>query len=57
MRDKKRWEKWYENFKSPNVQARLEELKTKVENKTISKDEYVEYQNMQKIMSNIPKVD
>ncbi len=57
MRNKKRWEKKYENFKSPSEQARFEELKEKVQNKTISKKEYDEYQKMQKIKDNLPKVD
>lgn len=57
MKDKKRWRVWYENFKSPDIQERLEELKVKVQNKTISREEYAEYQNMQKVMNNLPKVD
>ena len=57
MKDKKRWRVWYENYKGPNVQAKFEELKAKIQNKTISKEEYAEYQKMQKIMGNLPKVD
>lgn len=57
MKDKKRWEDWYEKFKEPSIQDKYKKLEEKVINKTISKDEYAEYQKMQKIANNIPKVD
>lgn len=57
MKEKKRWVVWYENFKSPSIQARFEELKKKVEDKTVSREEYLEFQSMKKIMGNLPKVD
>lgn len=57
MKNKQRWREWYKNFKDPSVQTKFEELKVKAQNKTISREEYAEYQNMQKVMGNLPKVD
>ena len=65
MKDKRKWEKTYEEYKSPERQARFLELKFRLENNStdktgqihMTKEEYDEYQKMKKIMDNLPKVD
>lgn len=65
MKDKRKWEETYEEYKSPERQARFLELKFRLENNStdktgqihMTKEEYDEYQKMKKIMDNLPKVD
>ena len=57
MEKKRNWEIQYEKYKSPETQARFNELKSKFESKTITREENEEYQKMIKIMGNLPKVD
>ena len=54
---KRNWEIEYEKYKSTDMQVRLEELKNKLDAKTITRQEYDEYQKMLKIIDNLPKVD
>lgn len=51
-----RWEKQYEEYTNGEKKQRLYELKTKLENKTITKEEYDEYKKMLRIEKNLPKV-
>lgn len=54
---KRNWEIQYEKYKSADTQVKLEELKNKLDAKTITRQEYDEYQKMLKIIDNLPKVD
>lgn len=54
---KRNWEIEYEKYKSTDMQVKLEELKNKLDTKTITREEYDEYQKMLKIIGNLPKVD
>lgn len=54
---KRNWEIEYEKYKSADIQVKLEELKNKLNAKTITREEYDEYQKMLKIIDNLPKVD
>ena len=51
-----RWEKQYEEYTNGEKKQRLDELKAKLENKTITKEEYDEYKKMLRIEKNLPKV-
>ena len=65
MKDKRKWEETYEEYKSAERQPRFLELKFRLENNStdktgqihMTKEEYDEYQKMKKIMDNLPKVD
>lgn len=54
---KRNWEIEYEKYKSTDTQVKLEELKNKLDAKTITRQEYDEYQKMLKIIDNLPKVE
>ena len=54
---KRNWKIEYEKYKSADIQVKLEELKNKLNAKTITREEYDEYQKMLKIIDNLPKVD
>lgn len=54
---KRNWEIEYEKYKSTDTQVKLEELKNKLDTKTITRQEYDEYQKMLKVIDNLPKVD
>lgn len=65
MKDKRKWEETYEEYKSQEKQLKFEDLKFKFEHNStdktaqihMTKEEYDEYQKMKKIMENLPKVD
>ncbi len=54
---KRNWEIEYEKYKSTDTQVKLEELKNKLDAKTITRQEYDEYQKMLKVIDNLPKVE
>ena len=54
---KRKWKIEYEKYKSTDTQVKLEELKNKLNTKTITRQEYDEYQKMLKVIDNLPKVD
>lgn len=51
-----RWEKQYDEYTNGEKKKRLEMLKSKLENKSITKEEYEEYKKMLRIEKNLPKV-
>ncbi len=65
MKDKRKWEVTYEEYKSQEKQLKFEDLKFKFENNStekmaqthMKKEEFDEYQKMKRIMDNLPKVD
>lgn len=50
------WEKAFMEYASGNVDAREDELEDKIKNKTITKEEYKEYEKMMRIEKNYSKV-
>lgn len=51
----KKWEKQYNEYNT-TLDTRLSELENKVNNKSIKREEYTEYQNLLKIKSNMPQL-
>lgn len=52
-----RWEKKYESYKKGLMGDKLKLYKIKEESKTLQKEEYKEYKQMQKVQENLPKVE
>ena len=56
MGNKRKWEVEYENYKNGSMDKVYQSLKTKLEDKTISKEEYDQMKKIEKVKSNISKV-
>lgn len=53
----KKWEERYDKLKNGEFDARIDELKEKHDNKSITKEEYKEYQKLLKSKENLGKID
>lgn len=52
----RKWEEKYEKLKNGEFDSRIDELKTKIDDKTATREEFKEYQKLEKSKGNIDKV-